>query len=144
MTQTLDQVKALYERYTEQATALEQNRKIGEGLLGFGKKPADDPCHMQFAEELAALLRTFAAEVPDSFQATQISEYVFRAQSEYRQILSIYWMLSAVHGAVEPLIPCLSDEDARRLLALYDKEVPRRERLPVQKQIYKLLKKQCR
>ena len=99
---------------------------------------------MQFAEELAALLRSFAAEEPDSFAAAQVSEYVFRAQSEFRQILSIYWMLSAVHGATEPLIGYLSEEDAQRLLALYDREVPRRERLPVQKQVYKLLKKQCR
>ena len=144
MTEMFEQVKALYGRYTEQATALEQNRKIGEGLLGFGKKPADDPCHMRFAEELAALLRSFAAEEPDSFAAAQVSEYVFRAQSEFRQILSIYWMLSAVHGATEPLIGYLSEEDAQRLLALYDREVPRRERLPVQKQVYKLLKKQCR
>ena len=112
MTEMFEQVKALYGRYTEQATALEQNRKIGEGLLGFGKKPADDPCHMQFAEELAALLRAFAAEGPDSYDAVQVLEYVFRAQSEFRQILSIYWMLSAVHGAAEPLIGCLSEEDA--------------------------------
>ena len=52
-------------------------------------------------------------------------------------------MLIAVHGLTNGLIPLLSKDDAAALLETYCKTYRRWERLPVQKNIIRLLKSQA-
>jgi hypothetical protein len=50
-------------------------------------------------------------------------------------------MLNAVHGLTLGLAERLSPQDAEKLCKLYEKEIPRRKRLPVQKKVMSALKK---
>ena len=136
----LPELQALYQTYLEDAERVERERKPSEGLFGIGKKPSDAPCHERFAVELEALLKEFEAQSPDSAQTRDVLSYIYRVPSECRETLSAYWMLNAVHGFTLSLIGRLNAEDAAALRAQYAADIPRREMLPVQKQVFSKLK----
>ena len=136
----LPELQALYQTYLEDAERVERERKPGEGLFGIGKKPSDAPCHERFAVELETLLKEFEAQSPDSAQTRDVLSYIYRASLERREPLSAYWMLNAVHGLTQSLIGRLNAEDAATLRAQYAADIPRREMLPVQKQVFSKLK----
>ena len=133
-------VQQIYEEYLTQAEQLEQNRRIGDGLFGFGNAPADDPCHDRFAHTLETELQRLLTQPPTAEEARDILAYIYRAPLQSRSIPSAYWMLLAVHGLTVDVIGLLSPPVAKDLYAWYEQTYPRRERLPVQKQVLAALK----
>ena len=140
----LTEVQTLYQTYLEEVERVEQERRPGEGLFGIGNKPSDDPCHERFAAGLETLLKDFEAQEPDSAQACAVLRYIYRAQLVNREPISAYWMLNAVHGLTLSLIGRLNAEDAAALREQYASDIPRREMLPVQKQVFSKLKQSMR
>lgn len=136
-----DDLRALYEAYIAKAEQLERDRKPGDGLFGFGKKTADDPCHEQFAADLEALLHAILAQAPSSDEVSRILAYIYRAPSEHPEPKTVYWMLRAVHGLTVELAGRLAPQDAKALRDTYAKEYPRRERFPAQKNVLAALDK---
>ena len=139
MTECTD-IQTVYRTYFAEAAQAEQNRKPAEGLFGIGRKPSEDPCHDRFLAALEAALQAFSAQKPASDEVRAVLSLIYRMPSEHREPLSVYWMLNAVFGLTTPLIPLLNPSDAAALRAQYDADCPRRERLPVQKQIARALK----
>ena len=139
----LAQVRTIYESYLEAALAAEQNRRFGDGLLGFGRKPADDPCHGAFFRSLEDALQALAGSQPASGAVREMLEYIYPFHLAHPEPLSIYWMLLAAHKTTLPLIPLLSAPDAAALRDLYGRTLPRNHRLPVHRQIYKALRRQA-
>ena len=136
----LNDVRQLYQQYLEQAMKAEQNQKLTDGMFGFGKRAADDPCHTAFNESLQDMMAQFADEKPDSTATAEVLAYIYRMPTEHQNPLSIYWMLIAAHGTTEKLIGHLTPKDASVLLTEYGNLYRRWERLPVQKNIYRALK----
>lgn len=137
----MPRVEALYQAYIRTAEELEKNRPVGAGLFGLTPGPEDDPCHDRFAAELDALLQEVCAAAPSSAEAAGILRFLFRAPDARRQPKSLYWMLVAVQGLGSGLVDHLEPEDASGLSKEYADLVPRRERLPVQKQLLKKLER---
>ncbi len=135
----LNALQALYKDYIEKALAAEKNRKPADGLFGFGKKAADDPCHEQFSESVETELKAFAETSPDSAEVRCVLEFMFQTPTAHQEPVSIYWMLEAVQGFAIPLIEKLSPQDAKRLKELYGSLYPRLQRLPIQNQVYDAL-----
>ena len=135
-----ERLRALYEAYLDEAAAAERGKGFFAGAFGLKGGPADDPCHERFAERLQALLADFAEERPGSCEARALLEQVF-APPPKGCPKSAYWMLLAVHGTAEGLIPALGREDARALRESYRGDYPRHRRLPVQDRILRLLEK---
>ena len=126
----MEPLTALYEAYIAKAEQLARHAKPGAGWFGLPGGPKNDPCHEQFARDAEALFASMGARRPDSAQARQALEYIFRAPEENRNDQSLYWMMQAVHGFVGPLAACLSPEDARALREAYAGQYRRWERLP--------------
>lgn len=131
----LEKVQRLYESYLEQARQVERKRKPLEGVLGFGPRTSDAPCHDRFATALEALLNTAANEGLESGEARAVLEHIYWAPKENPEPAVAYWMLTAVHGKTLELIRHLSREDGEALWAEYNGAYRRRERLPVQNQV---------
>lgn len=132
-----------YETYFDELKRLKEERKPGDGLLGFGKRPDSDPCHDRFAEELKKALDTFTAGAPASETVRRVLRYVYEKPLFHRDNNLAYWMLLAVHGLTEKLVPLLSEEDAAELTAWYTKAYPKRVLLPVQKRLAAQLRSQA-
>ena len=50
----LERIQELYRGYLAEAEEVLRTKKVTDGLWGFGKHPADHPCHGKFLEDLEA------------------------------------------------------------------------------------------
>ena len=100
----LDEVQALYAGYAAEFQEMENNRRGAAGAFGLGGGPRDYPCHQKFAKDLELLLQTAADGAPE--EAERILDYIYSAaQARPGRQDAVYWMLTAVHGLTEKLIP---------------------------------------
>lgn len=136
----LQQLKERYDRYAQEAGTVRENAKFGAGLLGFGSDPRKDPCHMAFYKDAQKWMTDFMAAAPDSREACQAAEFILSAPVAHRGE-DAYWFMYAAHGLCLELIPLLNAAQCARLAELYDREYPRRDRMAVQKEVYKRLRK---
>ena len=140
----LEIMQKLYMDYIEQAAAAQKKQRMGDGILGFGRKASDDPCHERFIENLSRQMAEFIEAGISSQDLREVMAYVFQAQNQHREPVSQYWMLIAAHSTVQDMIPLLNREDAAALRELYGNLFKRRECLPVQTKIMKRLEKAMR
>ena len=131
----LEKIQRLYECYLEQAHQVEQERNPLDGILGFGTKSADAPCHDQFIKAMEILLNSVAGENLNSNELREVLAYIFQAPKENQKPLAAYWMLIAVHGQTIDLIKNLDREDAGTLWAEYKRMYRHWDRLPAQARV---------
>lgn len=134
-------VRQIYRQYYADADAAEKRRSPADGLFGFGKKAADDPCHTAFYESLKAVLLEFRGQEPDSADVREVLSWIYEAPDTRPEPASVRWMLFAAHGLTAELIGCLNGTDAAALYADYGSRYRRFERFPVQQEVFRRLKK---
>ena len=137
------EIRTIYEDYLSDVIHLEATRKPTDGLMGFGKRADQDPCHDRFASRLDKELDILAAASPSSQTASAVLSFVFAAPNEHRDLRGAYWMLQAVAGLTEKLIAFLSPQAAADLELSFTELYPGRVQLPVHQKIAKLLKAQA-
>ena len=135
----LEEIRRLYGEYLAEAREAEAKLRPLDGVMGFGRKSSDDPCHNRFQEALEAMLRSAAKEGPESAELRAMLSYIYRVPKENREPLATYWMLMAVHGLTSDLIGQLYRENAETLWKEYRAAFPRWERLPAQKKVLSAL-----
>ena len=75
------ELRGILEIYAEEIEAARKKRKPTSGLLGFGPKPSDDPCHEKVDESVKALLEQLAEE-SDAELTGQVVSDLFHAEAE--------------------------------------------------------------
>ncbi len=138
-----ERLRALIGAYLEEVRAVERSKSPFAGAFGMKGGPADDPCHDRFAAALDALLEEAAEAEPEPSEVRALLEQIL-APPPKDCPRSAYWMLLAVQGAAERLVPALNREDARVLLERYRADYPRYQRLPVQTKILRLLDRRAK
>ena len=136
----MEQLKQIYENYVQAVAKVYKDAKPMDGLFGWGDDPRKDPCHMRFYEEAQAWITAFAGEAHTQQEMYEVVRFVLTEASRYRES-HCFWFLFAAHGLVRELIGGLDREQCAGLRDFYDGHYPKRERMPVQKDVYKLLKK---
>lgn len=119
--------------------ALRSGRSI-DGLFGLGRNVTAEQCQDAFVAALNAAVDGFIASEPEPQDVRDAVRFIMAQAHEHRKSQSAYWMLLASHALAIPLVGLLSAEDARSLREYFEGEYPRRERLPVQKELLKALK----
>lgn len=142
--EALVRLRTLYEAYLDKTAAVERSQKFGAGWFGLKGGVADDPCHDRFAVELHAYLASLAASGAESAALREIMEYVVAAPQKMDAPRAAYWMLIAVQGLTQPLLPLLSATDAQTVGELLEKLFPRSKRLPVQDKLLRELRKRAK
>ena len=136
----MTQLETIYTNYAEKAYSVRKNARAFAGILGLGKDPRNDPCHMAYYEEVGAWVTAFLASDPTQEQVMAAATYMLEAPAQCVG-QECYWFMYAAHGHIKLLVPLLRKEDCaalgQRLEALYKK----RDRMPVQKDLLKLLAK---
>lgn len=138
MTEKLIQLTKDYIAETDELIA---NRRPGEGLFGFPDSAKNAPCHMQYYNNMETAVRELAGEEPDSSTAEQLVRFLLTAEDAFPCSQLSSWTLLAVQRLALPLIPYLSQETKKELCVWFGKKVPRLQRMPVQQEIIKALKK---
>ena len=139
----VQQLKEIYEKYVQSVAKVYKDAKPMDGLFGWGDDPRKDPCHMRFYEDAQQWLESFAASDADREEVFEVVCFVLKTPEKYRES-HCFWFMFAAQGLVRDLIGGLSREQCAQLRELYDESYPKRERMPVQKDVYKLLKKGAR
>lgn len=136
----LENLQALYTNYAETVKEIRKKAKPFDGFLGFGNDPRKDPCHEAFYEAVAQWAEGFAAQQPQQEALLTAAFFLLEEPLRYRE-QECYWYMFAAHAHLKPLIPLLTRENARCVQARFEELYPKRERMPLQKELLKLLTK---
>ena len=113
---------------------VQKNRRVFDGVLGLGNHPGSAPCHDALDRQAEALWRE-AAEAGDLEAAEELVNTLFRAETEWKGPEYARLMLVAVQRHAIPLIPLMEKGARDELSDWYQKQYPRRKRLPVQDEV---------
>ena len=134
------QLKEIYEQYHQTLHRVIRELPRTAGLFGMGDDPRKHPCHMDFYQAVETWVEAFCKEEPDNGVVYEAVEQIITAAAQKREDPT-YWFLFAAQGLAKPMIARLNGQQCAQLRAFYDEHYPRLERMPVQKEVYKLLKK---
>ena len=136
----LEQLKARYGRYCLEYAEVLRKKSPADGLFGFGNDPKKHPCHDSFYEDVAAWVREFAANDPTAPEAEAAVELILRAPAQHREE-EVFWYMYAAQKHAAELITRMGPEACADLAVWYNEAYPKLDRMPVQKDIYKRLRK---
>ena len=139
----MEQLKAHYANYIAAAEKAEKNKSGWNGAFGLGTSTKDHPCHDDFYEAMEAWSEEFVKKSPSQAEAEEAVSYIFQMSEEFRGKLP-YWYMYAAHGFARSIIPLVSPEFAGKMRIWYNERNPRVDRMPVQQEVFKLLKKRER
>lgn len=132
-----------YEQYAREAAAAREKAGLCDGLFGFGRDPRKDPCHEAFYQAAGEWVTAFLQTEPGASQCAEAVHWLLTAADIHREE-DTFWHLYAAQGHALPLIPRMTGSDCKALLQWYDKAYPARDRMPVQDNVVKALKKGIR
>ena len=136
----LQQLQNRYQQYDAEAALVRKKSSPADGLFGFGRDPKSHPCHELFYEDIGKWTKAFLDIQPDSKDSFEAVRFLISAPKEYSSRES-YWMMYAAQGWCRELVDLLDADGCARLRELFDELYPRRDRMPVQQELYKALKK---
>lgn len=136
----LTQLATIYEEYAATVKEVRKNARMFDGFLGLGKDPRNDACHDAFFQAVGTWVTEFLATEPDQDALMQAVKYMIETPVTYNG-QECYWFMFAAHGHVKPLIPLLSKENCAKLASSMEQLYKKRDRMPLQKEILKLLTK---
>ena len=135
-----DEFRGILAIYNEEVNKVQKERKFFDGVLGMGNHPGYAACHENMDRAVEELCQR-AMEENDSEEKAKLSEAVLQAESRWEGPGYARLMLAAIQRHVRPLIFCLDRADRNRLAVWYEKQYPKRKRLPIQDEIAAELKK---
>ena len=136
-----EKLTKLTKDYISETDDLIANRRPGEGIFGLPDHAKSSPCHMEYYNKIEAAVAEASGDKPDAGTAEQLVRFLLTAEDQFSCSQLASWTLLAIQRLSLPLIPYLSSEAKRDLYAWFGKKVPRLQRMPVQQEIYKELKK---
>ncbi len=137
----VDHLKKLTEDYIDKTDDLLASRKLGEGFFGMPDSAKSHPCHTEYFNAVENTVKEYIAGEPDAETAEAAVRFLLTASDEYPCSNLASWMLVAIQNHALPLIPYLSKDVKAELYTWFSKHVPRLQRLPVQREIIKALKR---
>ena len=140
----LQTLKNRYNRYIEEAQEARQKAGLCDGLFGMGNDPRRHPCHESFYKAVESWVSGFLGGKPGEAECAEAAEWILKAADVHRENQDVYWYMYAAQTHALPVIEKLTREDAKLLLQWYDRAYPARDRMPLQDQIVRVLKKTAR
>lgn len=132
----IEKLENLIQDYLSTTDIIIKNQKPFAGIFGFSGGISKDGCHEVFLNKLQRTL-----EEDDTLDAYEVVKFLLYADTRYECQRSVSFMLTAIQGLAVPYISKLSDEQKKEFKDYFDKNIPRRTRLPVQDKLYKELSK---
>lgn len=137
-----DELRGMIAGYLLQVEKLLADANPADGLLGMGKAPQHDPCHEDFDRHVETLFAAAAEDELSTGAAAELAAALLFAEDATSLPDCARWMLIAAHRHSQRIIPFLSPEVAAELHARYSKIYPFYQRLPIQRELLKALRRQ--
>ena len=114
---------ACMENYNEAVKKMTAKLRPGDGLLGFGRDPKRDPCHMEFYEAVGEAVGRMVQEGLNPAEAEDTVRFLVTLAQEERYFDLTQPMREAVQGHARTLVPLLEPETARELADAIDAQL---------------------
>ena len=138
----LENLRQIYETYAEKLAKATAKASPFAGAFNMGDDPRKDACNEIFYEEVETWAAEFLASQPSREEAVEAVRWILEYPAKHRQAIT-YWYTYAAHKHAVGLIPRLSAEDAAQLRRSFLDSFPKRDMLPVQKEVLTLLTRQA-
>ena len=131
------------EEYDQAMGKVAAQLRPGDGLLGFGRDPKRDPCHMAFYEAVGEAVGQMAREGLPPREAEEAVRFLLELflSEDYNALTRP--MRRRSRAMPGPWCPSWTGA-ARELADWYGRQYPRHRRLPVQSQLFKDLERRGR
>lgn len=136
----MTQLETIYTDYAAAVKKVRKNARLFDGFLGLGKDPRNDACHDAYYQAVGAWVQELIATEPDQETAMAAAVYILETPIAYTG-QECYWFMYAAHGHIKPLIPLLSKENCKELGSRLEKCYKKLDRMPLQKELLKMLAK---
>ena len=137
------ELKEIYEAYIQKSARVTADAPALAGVWGMGEDPKNHPCHIEFYEAVEAFLTDFLSQPHPEEILYEAAGWIIRTPAAYKD-QAVFWYMFAAHGLCKPLIPLLTPAHCAELREFYDDNYPKFDRMPVQRDLYKLLKKRAK
>ena len=136
-----EKINEVIEAYLEKSEEVLKKSKPSDGLLGFGDDPRRNPCHEQFYGDMGRTVEEICEDDLTEDEAYCAVMTILEAGRKRECPNMCKWMLVACQGHTIPLLSYLSAQSKEKLKKWYDDNVPKRTRLPVEKEVYRAISK---
>ena len=136
----LTQLKTLFTDYDAAVRAVRKKARAFDGILGLGKDPRKDPCHEQFYNAVGKWTEDFLATEPSQEDLKAAALFLIEEPKNYEG-KECFWFMFAAQGHIKPMIGAMSPENRQAVKASLEATYKKRERMPLQKELLKLLDK---
>ena len=137
------ELKDIYETYLQKVSKVMENASTFDGVWGWGDDPRKNPCHMKFYEAVEDHLKQLLAQQAGEETLYAAADWIIRSASDHKGTAA-YWYMFAAHGLCLDLVPLLTPAHCAALRDFYDTHYSKLDRMPVQKDLYKRLKKRAK
>lgn len=137
----MDRLKTLFEDYIAYAGKLREETASMKSVLGLRDREIYDAGHKAFDTAVEEWVQAFARKQPPQRELVEALEYILFTALDYEE-KAPFWYLTAVQRHTKLLIPLLADNSRKALLAEFEIRYPAGRRLPMQKELYRLLNKE--
>lgn len=129
------------DEYEKQIDELMEAKSPFAGVFGIGHHPKNDPCHLVYYKDIQKMVDEFIASDPDAEEADDFAETLLKADFERggSESFQMDMMYVPVQGFVISLAPYMSEAKKAELGGWFADAVPKRRRLPIQKDVCKAL-----
>lgn len=134
----LQQLESIYQEYEDKLAQAEKQAGLFAGAFNMGDDPRKDACNQLFYETLGQWVRDFLESNPTPEEVSQAAAWILGYPAANRES-GTYWMAYAAQGHARSLIPLLEREAAEKLAQEFNRQYPRRDRMPVQRELMKAL-----
>ena len=136
----LTQLKTLFTDYNAAVQEVRKKARAFDGILGLGKDPRKDPCHEQFYNAVGKWTEDFLATEPSQEDLKAAALFLVEEPKNYEG-KECFWFMFAAQGHIKPLIGHMSPEACQTVKASLEAAYKKRDRMPLQKELLKLLDK---
>ena len=138
-------LETLYAQFLDEVAKVQEKTTTGDRLSGwFTGSRKFDPLQERFAADMENAMKAFFESTPDPQAVKDVLLYVYTKHVQVSKKHPAYLMVLAVHRYTKDLIGLLDPRDAADLLEIYQLRLPKKEQMPVNTEVVKLLKKQAK
>ena len=136
----MEALQQLYTDYLAEVVEVRRNAPRFAGIFGLGEDPRKHPCHTIFYNNVEKWVEEFLAAKPSRDAALETAWFFLEAPKKHEETES-YWFMYVCIGFIRKLIPYLTAADCKALAERFNALYPRRDRMPVQQETFKMLQK---
>lgn len=136
----MEKLRKLYADYIDEAYNIRKKAPVFAGIFGLGDDPRKNPCHEAFFQNASQWLQDFVTSEPSEAQAMEAATFILEEPRNHEGAEG-YWFLYVCIGFIRELIPFMNAADCKALAVRFNNLYPRRDRMPLQQETFKLLQK---